>query len=62
MTHSPKPASPRVRVSPTAPGSASESANVWRMLEQMPDFNERARRGKAQLDAGERVPFKEDEK
>lgn len=50
------------RVSPTAPESKSASANVWGILERMPDFNERVRRGKAQLDRGERAPFADDEK
>lgn len=50
------------RVSPTAPESKSSSANVWAMLEKMPGFNERVRRGKAQLDRGERVPFTDDDK
>lgn len=47
------------RVSPTAPESRSASANVWRMLESQPDFNERLERGKAQLAAGDAVPFRE---
>ena len=47
------------RVSPTAPESQSASVNVWRMLESQPGFNERLERGKAQLAAGESVPFRE---
>ena len=47
------------RVSPTAPESKSASVNVWRMLESLPGFNERLERGKAQLAAGESVPFRE---
>ena len=50
------------RVSPTAPESKSASANVWGMLERMPGFSERVKRGKAQLDKGERIPFADDEK
>ena len=33
------------------------SADVWDRLERQPGFNERVRRGTAQLDAGERVRF-----
>jgi hypothetical protein len=49
-------------VSQNAPVSKSASANVWRLLEQQPGFNERVRRGKAQLDAGKRIPFTDDDK
>ncbi|MEK6720527.1 MAG: hypothetical protein AABZ33_07620 [Chloroflexota bacterium] len=49
------------RVSQTAPASKSASSNVWAMLERSPDFNARVDRGKAQLDAGERVEFEPDD-
>jgi len=50
------------RVSPTAPESKSASANVWNAMERIPGFNERVRRGKAQLDRGERIPFTDDDR
>ena len=59
MTTKKPAASAAARVSPTAPESKSASVNVWHMLEGQPGFNERMERGKAQLAAGDSVPFRE---
>lgn len=56
-----QPASERAgsRVSPTAPVERSASANVWRLLENQPGFNERVERGNRQLAEGRSTPFRE---